>query len=201
MYKADPISENKEIVKRYHQLLKAWHTRKNPEDKRIVRKAFNLAVDAHKDMRRKTGEPYIFHPLEVARISAAEIGLGTTIWSPLASGLLTGKYNYGIPQDSRANLEGFEWLKKRFTSEEAQGQIAKIQELTRVTDALGTTLPKLALAWCLKNPNVSSVIIGASRLEQVLENLQALELMAKLDPDVMEQIEKILDNKPLLPQF
>ena len=130
-----------------------------------------------------------------------EIGLGTTIWSPLASGLLTGKYNYGIPQDSRANLEGFEWLKKRFTSEEAQGQIAKIQELTRVTDALGTTLPKLALAWCLKNPNVSSVIIGASRLEQVLENLQALELMAKLDPDVMEQIEKILDNKPLLPQF
>lgn len=130
-----------------------------------------------------------------------EIGIGTTTWSPLASGLLTGKYNYGIPEDSRANLEGFGWLKERFTSEEVQEQIAKIRQLTRFTDALGTTLPKLAIAWCLKNPNVSSVIIGASRLKQVEENLEALELVAKLDPEIMEQIEQVLDNKPQLPQF
>ena len=129
------------------------------------------------------------------------IGLGATIWSPLASGLLTGKYNYGIPEDSRANLEGFGWLKERFTGEEAKNQIAKIRQLTRFTDALNTTLPKLAIAWCLKNPNVSSVIIGASRLEQVEENLEALELVDKLDPEQMEQIEQVLDNKPQLPEF
>ena len=129
------------------------------------------------------------------------IGLGATIWSPLASGLLTGKYNYGIPEDSRANLEGFGWLKERFTGEEAKNQIAKIRQLTRFTDALNTTLPKLAIAWCLKNPNVSSVIIGASRLEQLEENLEALELVDKLDPEQMEQIEQVLDNKPQLPEF
>ncbi len=130
-----------------------------------------------------------------------EIGLGTTIWSPLASGLLTGKYNYGIPVGSRANLDGFGWLKERFTSEEAQVQISKIKKLARITDSLGTTLTKLAIAWCLKNPNVSSVIIGASRLDQLEENLNSLELVAKLNPEIMEQIEKTLDNKPQLIQL
>ena len=130
-----------------------------------------------------------------------EIGLGTTIWSPLASGLLTGKYNSGIPHDSRANLEGFDWLKERFESDEAQGQIVKVKELTKIADELNTNLPRLAIAWCLKNPKVSSVITGASRLEQLLNNLEALELVTQLDTDVIEQIEQILDNKPKIPQF
>jgi voltage-dependent potassium channel beta subunit len=130
-----------------------------------------------------------------------EIGLGTTIWSPLASGLLTGKYNSGIPQDSRANLEGFGWLKERFKSDEAQQQIVKVKELAKLADELSTNLPRLAIAWCLKNPKVSTVITGASRLEQVLDNLEALELVTQLDPHVMEQIEQILDNKPKFPQF
>jgi voltage-dependent potassium channel beta subunit len=130
-----------------------------------------------------------------------EIGLGTTIWSPLASGLLTGKYNSGIPQDSRANLEGFGWLKERFKSDEAQKQITKVKELAKIADELNTNLPRLAIAWCLKNPKVSTVITGASRLEQVLDNLEALELVTQLDADVMEQIEQILDNKPKFPQF
>ncbi len=130
-----------------------------------------------------------------------EIGLGTTIWSPLASGLLTGKYNAGIPQDSRANLEGFDWLKERFESDEAQRQIVKVKELAKLADELNTNMPRLAIAWCLKNPRVNSVIIGASRLEQLLDNLEALDLVSQLDSAVMEQIEQILDNKPEFPQF
>ncbi|GMQ78208.1 MAG: aldo/keto reductase [Anaerolineae bacterium] len=130
-----------------------------------------------------------------------EIGLGTTIWSPLASGLLTGKYNSGIPQDSRANLEGFGWLKERFKSDVAQRQIVKVKNLAKLADELSTNMPRLAIAWCLKNPRVSTVITGASRLEQVLDNLEALNLLSQLDAGVMEQIEQILDNKPKFPQF
>lgn len=123
------------------------------------------------------------------------IGLGTTIWSPLASGLLTGKYNDGIPEDSRMNLPGYEWLKERLTSETGKKHLAKVKELAGVADELGTTMPKLALAWCLKNPNVSTVITGASKVSQVEENFDALDLVPKLTDDVMEKLESILDNK------
>ena len=122
------------------------------------------------------------------------IGLGTTIWSPLASGLLTGKYNQGIPEDSRMNLPGYEWLKNMLLSEEGQSRVAKVQQLAPIADELGTTMPKLALAWCLKNPHVSTVITGASKVSQVEENFEALELMPKLTADVMAQIEAVLDN-------
>jgi voltage-dependent potassium channel beta subunit len=130
-----------------------------------------------------------------------KIGLGTAIWSPLASGLLTGKYNQGIPEDSRANLEGFEWLRRRFTSEKAQRQIEKVRELTALAGELGTNMSRLALAWCLKNPNVSTVITGASKVEQVHDNMQSLEVAGQLTDDVMEKIEAILDNKPEQPEF
>ena len=130
-----------------------------------------------------------------------EIGLGTTIWSPLASGLLTGKYNEGIPEDSRANLEGFEWLKERFLNEESQRQIEKIKDLAVIAEDLGTNMPRLAIAWCLKNPNVSSVITGSSRVKQVMDNLQALDLVKDLTDDVMDRIEEVLANKPRLPEF
>jgi voltage-dependent potassium channel beta subunit len=130
-----------------------------------------------------------------------EIGLGTTIWSPLASGLLTGKYNEGIPEDSRANLKGFEWLKERFLNEESQRQIEKIKGLAVIAEDLGTNMPRLAIAWCLKNPNVSSVITGSSRVEQLKDNLQALDLVKDLTDDVMDRIEAILANKPRLPEF
>lgn len=130
-----------------------------------------------------------------------EIGLGTTIWSPLASGLLTGKYNNGIPEDSRANIKGFEWLKDRFQSEEYQRHIEKIRELAVIAEELDTNMPRLALAWCLKNPNVSTVITGASRIEQVEDNLQALLLVDELTEDVLDRIEDILENKPKFPEF
>jgi len=130
----------------------------------------------------------------------SEIGLGTTIWSPLASGLLTGKYNQGVPEDSRATLEGYEWLRKRLTGEEAQEQIEKVKQLKDIADQLGCTTAQLALAWCLLNPNVSTVITGASKESQLKENLKALDYVDQLTPDVVESIEEILDNKPDLPQ-
>lgn len=123
------------------------------------------------------------------------LGLGTTIWSPLASGLLTGKYNNGIPEDSRANLPGYEWLKEMFESEEWQARAKKVPDLAKVAAELGTTMPKLALAWCLKNPNVSTVITGASKVSQVEENFDALDVVPLLTDDVMNTIEGILNNK------
>ncbi len=128
-----------------------------------------------------------------------EIGLGTTIWSPLASGLLTGKYNDGIPEDSRATLEGYEWLRKRFTDKEAQEQIQKVIKLSKVANELSCTTAQLALAWCLLNPHVSTVITGASKSSQVEENMKALEIVDQLTADVVETIEGILDNKPESP--
>ncbi len=132
---------------------------------------------------------------EYARLYG-EIGLGTTIWSPLAGGLLTGKYNDGIPAGSRATLAGYEWLQKRFTGEKAQQQIDVVKRLVPVTQELGCSLAQLALAWCAANPNVSTVITGASRPAQVTENFDAFEVIAKLTPPVRLRIDEILGNRP-----
>jgi aryl-alcohol dehydrogenase-like predicted oxidoreductase len=133
---------------------------------------------------------------EYARLYNVDtIGLGTTIWSPLASGLLTGKYNDGIPDDSRLNLPGYEWLKDRLTGEEGQANLKKVKELAAIAGELNTSMAKMALAWCLKNQNVSTVITGASRVSQVEENFTALELVDQLTDDVMEKIENVLGNK------
>ena len=121
-----------------------------------------------------------------------KIGLGTTIWSPLDSGILTGKYNDGIPEGSRLALEGFEWLKNRLVQE----KIEKVRQMAPVAQELDCSIAQLALAWCLKNPDVSSVITGASKPEQVWENMQALEVAERLTPEGLERIEAILDNKP-----
>jgi len=122
-----------------------------------------------------------------------EIGLGTTTWSPLASGLLTGKYNDGIPPGTRAALKGFEWLRDSVMTPEL---VEKVKQLQPVAADLGCSMAQLALAWCLKNPNVSTVITGASRPEQVNENMKAPEVVPKLTSNVMERIEVILGNKP-----
>jgi len=120
------------------------------------------------------------------------IGLGTTIWSPLSSGLLTGKYNNGIPDDSRMNLPGYEWLRNAVMSEEGQKRIAAVRELTSIADELGTSMACLAIAWCLKNPNVSTVITGASRPEQVVENMKSIDVVPKLTADVIKRIDEII---------
>ncbi len=119
-------------------------------------------------------------------------GLGTTVWSPLGSGLLTGKYNDGIPPGARLDVPGLEWLRDSVTGPGWPGRLTAIKKLAAVGGKLGTTLPRLALAWCLKNPLVSSVILGASRVEQLQENLGALEITDRLTPEVMREIDHIV---------
>lgn len=126
------------------------------------------------------------------------VGLGTTIWSPLASGLLTGKYNDRIPKNARLNLQELDWLNKKLLRED---KLKKVKKLTDLAAKLGTTMPKLAIAWCLKNPNVSTAILGATKKQQLKENLQSLEALDLLTPEVMEKIEKIMQNKPVLPEY
>ena len=132
---------------------------------------------------------------EYARLYT-EIGLGTTIFSPLARGVLTGKYNKGIPEGTRATLKGYEWLRKYLESDTTRQNIEKVKLITPIADELGCSIAQVALAWCLKNQKISSVITGASRPEHVSENLQSLDIVEKLTDEVMEQIETILDNRP-----
>jgi voltage-dependent potassium channel beta subunit len=127
---------------------------------------------------------------EYARLYA-DLGIGTTVWSPLASGLLTGKYNEGIPADSRGTLKGYEWLAERLTE---PARIAKVKRLMPIAQELGCTLAQMSLAWCLKNPHVSTVITGASRPEQVRENMQALGVVGKLEPEIMARIDSIVSG-------
>lgn len=163
------------------------------------------AVARQYNLTPPTMEQPQYHMLHRERFEAeyrrlySEIGLGTTIWSPLASGLLTGKYNDAAPSDTRTSLKGYEWLKRMFESEDGRARLEKVRQLAAVAADLGISQAKLALAWCLKNPNVSTVITGASRAEQVRENMQALDAVPLLTPDVMERIETILQNKPALP--
>jgi voltage-dependent potassium channel beta subunit len=132
---------------------------------------------------------------EYARLYT-DIGLGTTIWSPLASGILTGKYEKNIPTDSRANLPSYGWLREKFASEEGRKKIQKASQLRQVAQDLGISLTQLAIAWCLKNPYVSTVILGASKANQLQENISALPCVKMLTPEIMTSIDHILQNKP-----
>ncbi len=126
------------------------------------------------------------------------VGLGTTIWSPLASGILSGKYNDQFPDGTRLGMDGLEWLKERNLTQE---RITAVLALGELAKELGLSLPVMSLAWCLKNPNVSTVILGASKLQQLQENMQALGAQELLTPEVMQRIEDILQNKPEFPAF
>lgn len=126
------------------------------------------------------------------------IGMGTTIWSPLASGLLTGKYNDGIPEGSRISIEGFDWLKERVFVQE---KIEKVKKLKPMADELGTNLATLAIAWCICNPNVTTAILGATKKEQLQQNLAALDLYYKLTPEIMKKIDSVMGTKPVLPEY
>lgn len=128
-----------------------------------------------------------------------DYGLGTTIWSPLASGLLTGKYNNADPKDTRLHIEGMDWLKERTLGD--QSRIEKTKKLDALAKELGTTLPKMSIAWTVKNPNVSTTILGASKVEQLKETITSLEVLPLLTDEVMAKIETILNNKPVLAQY
>jgi len=120
-----------------------------------------------------------------------ELGYGTTTWSPLYGGLLTGKYNQGIPKGSRADLADFEWMKSRVQDEQ---KLAVTRQLGEVADDLGVSLAQLSLAWVLKNPHVSTVITGASKISQLDENMKAVEIKKQLTDDVMGRIEEIFQD-------
>ena len=127
------------------------------------------------------------------------VGLGTTIWSPLASGVLTGKYNKDkMPKNTRLGMEGMEWLKDRSITKESLKAVGKLQ---KIAEDLGLSMPVMAIAWCLKNPNVSTVMLGASKVAQLKENFKAIDAKAKLTDDVMAAIEKALNNTPAKPAF
>jgi voltage-dependent potassium channel beta subunit len=125
-------------------------------------------------------------------------GMGTTIWSPLASGLLSGKYNDGIPEGSRFGLQGFDWLKERWMKDEFLG---KVRSLSALAKKLGISMSQLSIAWCLKNPDVSTVILGATNKDQLTENLASLDSVPKFTPEIMNEIESIVQTKPVLPEF
>lgn len=126
------------------------------------------------------------------------VGMGTTIWSPLASGLLSGKYNEGIPDGSRFALGGFDWLRDRWLKE---GYLDKVKRLSVLSAELNISLPALSIAWCIKNPHVTTAILGATKKEQLLQNLEAVEIMEKLTPEILQKIEDIVQTKPALPEY
>ena len=123
------------------------------------------------------------------------VGLGTTIWSPLAAGFLTGKYNDGIPADSRLALEGFDWLKDRWIQD---AKLKKVKKLTELAKQLNVSLASLAIAWTIRNPNVTTAILGATKRSQLEDNFKALDVVPLLTPEVLLQIENILQNKPFM---
>uniref|UniRef100_A0A667Z2Z3 Voltage-gated potassium channel subunit beta-1 n=1 Tax=Myripristis murdjan TaxID=586833 RepID=A0A667Z2Z3_9TELE len=125
-----------------------------------------------------------------------KIGVGAMTWSPLACGIITGKYENGIPESSRASMKSYQWLKEKIVSEDGRKQQAKLKELSHITEKLGCTLSQLAVAWCLRNEGVSSVLLGTSNPEQLTENLGAIQVLPKMTSHVVSDIDHILGNRP-----
>lgn len=194
-HRADPETPIEETVFAMHDIVSRgkalyWGTSEWTADE--IRAAWEIAERHHLHKPVMEQPQYnLFHRERVEKEYARlyeEIGLGLTIWSPLASGLLTGKYLDGIPEGSRGTLPGYEWLRDRLTDEESN---AKVRALKSLADELGCTLAQLAIAWCALNPRVSTVITGASRVEQVHENLRALDVLGELDDATVARIDAI----------
>ncbi len=193
-HRADPNTTIEETVRAMSDIVSSgkalyWGTSEWNADE--VRAAWEIA-DRHHLHKPVMEQPQynIFHRTKVEREYARlydEIGLGVTVWSPLASGLLSGKYLDGVPDNSRANLPGYEWLKGMLSDE---GRNKRVRRLKEIADELGCTLAQLSLAWCARNPHVSTVITGASRAEQVHDNLGAIDVLPKLTDDICARIDK-----------
>ena len=171
-----------------------WGTSEWPAD--AIRTAHRIARANHLHAPQMEQPQYNLFHRERVEVEYAplykELGLGTTIWSPLASGLLTGKYNDGIPAGTRLDTPGYEWLRRSILEGDGPAQIAKVKRLAAIAAELGVPLAQLALAWCLKNPHVSSVILGATKREQLEQNLGALDVVAKLGADEMARINAVV---------
>lgn len=202
-HRPDPETPIEETVRAMHHVItqgKALYWGTSEWSAGEIRHAHGIARREHLIPPTMEQPQYnMFHRERVEKAYArlyADVGMGTTIWSPLASGILTGKYNDGIPEGSRMDTEGYAWLRKQLESKTGRTRIEKVRQLTPIADELGCSMAQLALAWCLKNPNVSTVITGASRASQVTQNMQALDVVDRLTDDVMARIEDVLDNKP-----
>jgi voltage-dependent potassium channel beta subunit len=193
-HRADPATPIEETVWAMHDIVASgkalyWGTSEWTADE--IRAAWEVAERHH--LHKPVVEQPQYNLLERTRVEQEyarlydDIGLGTTIFSPLASGLLTGKYKDGIPSDSRGSLAGYEWLDSQLSD---PGALAKVERLRPIADELGCTLAQMCLAWCAANPNVSSVITGASRPSQVAENFAAIDVLPLLTPEVMARIDR-----------
>jgi voltage-dependent potassium channel beta subunit len=193
-HRADPNTPIEETVRAMHDIITSgkalyWGTSEWRADE--IRAAWEIAERHH--LHKPVVEQPQYNLLERRRVEKeyarlyTDIGLGTTIFSPLASGLLTGKYQNGIPADSRGALAGYEWLESALSDKSA---LAKVDKLRVIADELGCTLGQMSLAWCASNPNVSSVITGASRPSQVVENFAAIDVLPLLTPEILSRINK-----------
>ena len=195
-HRADPDTPIEETVFAMHDMIaagKALYGGTSEWSAAEIMAAWQIAERHHLHKPVMEQPQYnLFHRDRVEKEYArlyADIGLGTTTWSPLASGLLTGKYNDGVPPGTRGTLKGYEWLAERLSD---RTKLAVVKRLAPIAADLGCTLAQMSLAWCLKNPRVSTVITGASRPAQVVENMKALDVVGKLAPDVMARIEAAL---------
>ena len=194
-HRADPDTPIEETVEAMTDIIESgkalyWGTSEWTADE--IRAAWDVAERHH--LRKPVMEQPQYNLFERRRVEQEyarlyeDIGLGLTIWSPLAAGLLTGKYIDGVPPDSRAALPGYEWLRDMLTH---KGRNEQVRELMKVAERLDVTVSQLAIAWCVLNPNVSTVITGASKPEQVVENMGALDALERLTPDVKDEIEEL----------
>lgn len=197
-HRPDPQTPISETVWAMHNLVTQgkvlyWGTSEWPVH--AILAAYDFAIANHltpPTMEQPQYNIFTRHKVEQEFIPAYQLmGLGTTTWSPLASGMLTGKYNQGIPSQSRATLTHYEWLNEKIQSPEGQIQLQIVESLKKIAEELNCSLAQLAIAWCLKNPNVSTVILGASQPQQLIENLEALDILPQLDEHYMQQIEKL----------
>lgn len=191
-HRSDPETPMLETVRAMSDIVSSgralyWGTSEWSADE--IRHALDLAHQHH--LHAPITEQSQYNLIERRRVEKeyarlhAETGYGNTIWSPLASGLLTGKYRDGVPEGSRAALEGYEWLRDRLTDADALG---RVEALRPIAERIGCTMSQLAIAWCTRHPMVSSVITGASRVEQVRENFESLQVMEALDDAIAEEM-------------
>lgn len=198
-HRADPDTPVEETVRAMDDLIRQgkvlyWGTSEWPAE--TIREAHEIAR-AH-SLYAPTMEQPQYNLLHRERVEVEyaplyrEFGMGTTIWSPLASGVLTGKYSQGVPDDSRMATPGYEWLRDRFGSAAGRADLARVDRLLPIAKELGFSLAQVAIAWCLKNPHVSTVMLGASRRAQLEENFVALDAVRKLDDSAMRRIDAAL---------
>ena len=197
-HRPDPSTPVEETVWAMHNIIERgkalyWGTSEWGADE--ILSAIEIAERHH--LHKPIVEQPVYNPFEQHRLGPdyksvyEDHGFGSTIWSPLASGLLTGKYKAGIPDDSRGALEGFDWLRSQLTDENS---LAKVAALEPLAADMGATLAQFSLAWCLQNPYVSTVMTGSSRVEQLRENMKALAFVEQFTPDVMSEIDRIFEG-------